>query len=207
MPTWDELYEKEGDIFKEPHQDMDRITQLFREFEVRRILDIGCGSGRHLVHFAKLGFEMYGFDCATAAIELASSKLAAENLNADVRFHRMEKPFPYDDGYFDAVISTQVIHHNLRRDIAVTVQEIDRVVKSGGLIFITVSMFKEDDTRDDWQLEEVEEGTYLPHAGKEKGILHHFFTEEELVNAFPNFKVIDLYVDYTRHRAIIAVKN
>lgn len=41
-----------------------------------RLLDVGCGTGRHLVHFARKGFEVTGVDLSTHMIEIARRKLA-----------------------------------------------------------------------------------------------------------------------------------
>jgi len=111
-----------------------------------------------------------------------------EELDADVHQHKMEEQFPYTDGFFDAVISIQVIHHNLMQDILTTVKEVARVLKIGGYLFITVPILgpKPENPEDDWKLYQVEDGTFIPQSGPESGIPHHYFTEEELVEVFRN---------------------
>lgn len=43
-----------------PHQDAESLERFFRIHNVQWILDLGCGDGRHLVYFAKRGYEMNG---------------------------------------------------------------------------------------------------------------------------------------------------
>ena len=121
MPEWEDIFEEQGRVFTEPHQDMERVVHVFREHHVKKILDVGCGSGRHLVFLSRRGFETYGFDVSQSALSLAHEWLEEEGLHATIIMHRMEKRFPYGDSFFDAVISTQVIHHNRLREILFTV--------------------------------------------------------------------------------------
>ncbi len=207
MPDWEQIFGERGKFFTEPHKDMARIADLFCDKGVRRVLDLGCGTGRHLVFLSKRGFEVYGFDASPRALSIAHQWLHEEGLEADLRLHRMENRFPYADTFFDAIISTQVIHHNLMKDTLKTVREIDRVLKPEGLLFITVSTMTEYRSREDWALELIEKDTYLPHAGPESGLLHHYFTEEEIRTVFSSFDVLEMYIDDTRHRCFLGVKR
>ncbi len=111
--------------------------------------------------------------------------------------------------FFDAVISIQVIHHNLMQNILTTVKEVERVLKIGGYLFITVPILgpKPENPEDDWKLHQVEDGTFIPQSGPESGIPHHYFTEEELVEVFRNFKVLEMYKDITNHRCLLGIQK
>jgi SAM-dependent methyltransferase len=132
--------------------------------------------------------------------------LQEENLVADLKEHLMERPFPYDDDFFDAVISIQVIHHNLMKHIKMTVSEIERVLKSGGVLFVTFPVFHPGPVEEerDWKLVEIEEGTYMPQRGWESGIPHHYFTLEEIPEVFSAFEILDIFLDDTDHRCVLA---
>ena len=49
-----------------------------------RLIDLGCGTGRHLVPFARRGFCVTGVDLSAPMVRVARSKLAGEGLSADV---------------------------------------------------------------------------------------------------------------------------
>ncbi|MFX1390427.1 MAG: class I SAM-dependent methyltransferase [Promethearchaeota archaeon] len=207
MPNWNDIFSEKGRVFNEAHPDMEKIASLFKENKVKKILDIGFGTGRHIIFFARMNFDMYGFDASPKGLSLTKQWLAEEGLEAELIVHRMEKIFPYEDNFFDAIISIQVIHHNLMKDIIITVKEIERVLKKGGLIFITFPKLKERADFDEWNLEEIEEGTYDPQSGSEKGLPHHFFTLEEIHEVFSSFNLLEIYDDGTRHRAILGFKK
>jgi len=209
MPDWNDIFTEQGRVFEEPHQDMARLVEIFRNRDVARILDLGCGTGRHLVFLSKMGFEMYGFDASPRALSLARQWLDEMGLTADIQTHRMEEPFPYGGGFFDAVISIQVIHHNLMTDVLTTVREVERVIRPGGVLFVSVPVMQMGPVEKeyDWDLQEVEEGTCIPHRGPESGIPHHYFTPTELTSVFRAFDLLELYIDETRHRCFLGLKK
>ncbi|MHA2213173.1 MAG: class I SAM-dependent methyltransferase [Candidatus Thorarchaeota archaeon] len=205
MPDWDEIFSKKGRVFTEPHPSMPRMVDVFRRYGVRRILDLGCGSGRHLVFFGKIGFEMHGFDASSSALLLANEWLDQEGIEAEIIQHRMEDHFPYTSNSFDAVLSIQVIHHNLKRDIMETVKEMERVLRPGGVIFVTFPIHSPEpiSPENNWDLKQIEPGTHIPQKGPEAGIPHHYFTLEEIPEVFRSFEILDLFVDETNHRCLL----
>lgn len=207
MPDWEDIFSEKGKVFTEPHTDMERIAKIFEERGVQKILDIGSGTGRHLIFFSKKGFEIHGFDASPKAISIAKEWLTEENLNVEIKLNRMEAKFPYDENFFDAIISIQVIHHNKMKDILMTVNEIERVLRKGGAIFITFPRLEGRGGLEDWKLNEIERGTYIPQAGQEKGLPHHFFTIEEIHDVFSSFNLLEIYNDRKRHRAILGIKK
>lgn len=207
MPSWDHIFQRKGRVFQTPHGDMSRILEELYNRGAKRILDLGCGTGRHVVYFARQGFEVFGFDTSPTAVELTKEWLANAGLNAEIRKHRMEHPFPYQDGFFDCVISVQVIHHNLIQNIIDTVDEINRVTSSKALLFVTVPVLKDKAEEGDWELKKIGDRTYLPMNGPEEGIPHHYFTEEGLIQTFSSFRPLDLYIDSTGHRCFLAEKR
>lgn len=125
-------------MFEEPHEDMPGVVQLLKNNGAETILDLGCGSGRHVVYLARAGFSVYGLDNSPEGIQIGRQWLAEEGLEADLRLGSMTDRLPFDDSFFDAVISVQVIHHARIMSIRFIVQEIGRVLTKGGLVFVTV---------------------------------------------------------------------
>jgi SAM-dependent methyltransferase len=113
------------------------------------VLDVGCGVGKHAIHFARLlrppgcyeGFDVEprGIDwCRTAIsprypharfqhVDVHSGMYspAAERSPSQLRF-------PYDDDRFDLVFLASVFSHMFFDDMAHYVGEIARVLKPGG---------------------------------------------------------------------------
>ena len=206
MPDWNDIFTKGGKVFLKPHPDVERLAMLFKEHGVRKILDLGCGTGRHLVYFSKRGFDMHGIDASPKALEIAKTWLKDEKLHAKLINHRMEFEFPFADDFFDAIISIQVIHHNLMKDIIFSIKEIERTLKSKGYIFITFPIWGLGSRSKTWDMKEIEKNTYLPQNGPEKDLPHHYFTIEEIREVFNSFNLNKIYVDGTDHRAILGQK-
>ena len=74
-----------------------------------RVLDLGCGTGRHAVWLAKAGAAVTGVDFSEGMLEEARRKPGAES----VRFlaHDLCQPLPFEDGAFDRVVSGLVLEH------------------------------------------------------------------------------------------------
>lgn len=47
----------------------------------QKILDIGCGTGRHAIELARRGYSVVGVDLSAAQLQRAQEKAAAENLH------------------------------------------------------------------------------------------------------------------------------
>jgi len=201
---WEVAYRKRPTGGREiPHEDAESIHQLFQKHRVRRILDLGCGDGRHLVNFGKLGYEMYGLDYAPTAISLAGEWLAKEGLSAKLVCTDMST-IPWSEGFFDAVICVAVINHHLLEGIRRTISEIYRVLRPGGWLFLTVGTSRPANPTADGNWVEVELNTYVRLEGHEKGVPHHFFNMEELLKEFSQFDIVDLHQDRRNKTCMLA---
>ena len=206
MKQWNKIFKQFGKAFFEPQEDMKRVLNLFKKHGVKRIMDLGCGSGRHVVYFAKNGFRVYGIDIAEEGIRLTKNWLKKEKLQADLKIGSVYKKLPYEDDFFDAVISTQVIHHEKIHNIRKAIQEIERVLKPNGLLFITVtkSKYKQRATK----FKKISPRTYIPLDGREIGLPHYVYNRKLLKKDFKNFKIYDIWVDSGKHYCLLGeLKN
>ncbi len=99
----------------------------------KRILDIGCGTGRNLQRLVDLGAEprlLSGVDLREDVIERG----AGLNPGIDLRVANAEE-LPFDDGSFDLVLQytvfTSILDDGMKSRVAA---EMLRVVRPGGLI-------------------------------------------------------------------------
>ena len=52
-----------------------------------RILDVGCGTGRHSIELTKRGYSVKGIDLSESQLALAREKAKSDNLNIDFQQH------------------------------------------------------------------------------------------------------------------------
>lgn len=111
----------------------------------QRVLDLGCGEGRHAIHFSITDpVEIYGVDLsmrdlATAAERaqpFAQSGQQAGRLQLCVG-NALELPFP--NAFFDVVICSEVLEHI--EGYRGVLDEIFRVLKPSGIFAATVPAF------------------------------------------------------------------
>jgi SAM-dependent methyltransferase len=201
--VWDQIFQKDGRIFLEPHPRFDELVEVFKLHGCTKILDLGCGRGRHLVALASQGFKPVGLDNAPAGLDLARQWLEQEPLTAPLVLADMRQPLPFPDEVFDGLLSTRVIHHARLAIILRTASEIARVLKPGGVLFVTVPAGK----KSKGGSEEIEPHTFIPLTGFEKGLPHHIFSAEELQALFPQFEVLDLSLREAKEITLLAVKQ
>jgi SAM-dependent methyltransferase len=188
---WEEIFRQDGRVFLEPRPLIVKFTTALLAHGLRSILDLGCGTGRHVVHMAQKGLQVIGLDNAPTALKLAGEWLKEKELAADFVLSDMRNPLPFADQSFDAVLSTQVIHHARLNTVIEIAKEIDRITRIHGRILISVPMRKAV-LKDSQKLLEIEPNTFVPATGSEKGLPHHLFSPDEFRNIFPRFQVLDL---------------
>ena len=147
------------------------------------ILDAGCGNGKNM--FRK-DCRFIGIDSSQSMVDIVKGQNKTA-IVADIR------RIPFDDDYFDATISIAVIHHLdsfIKRKDAV--DELIRVTKSGGKIFIQVW---EDMVNKGKKFELINENStdYLVswdnRDGKEYKRYYHLFKNGELEELVDTTKV------------------
>lgn len=107
-PWYEELYKHFPDYDKEPYTqnteaEVDFIEAIIGSDRSQRILDVGCGTGRHALSLARRGYEVVGVDLSEGLLAKARQKARLESL--DVTFVRCDaRALCYEDA-FDVVIS------------------------------------------------------------------------------------------------------
>jgi SAM-dependent methyltransferase len=200
---WDEVYKREGRVFDEPFLGFDDLVATFKKESCQTILDLGCGSGRHLVHLSKSGFRVTGLDNSFTGLKLACEWLSEECRSAQIVQGDMRTSLPFQSNAFDGLMSTQVIHHAVLVTVRGIIREIGRVVREGGIAFVTVPA--RTDQADDFV--EIEPGTFVPLSGWEKGLPHHIFNPDQFAKEFNEFEVLDLSIRGDREVIAILAKR
>lgn len=209
---WDKIFKQYGKVFTKPQEDIPRITKLFKKKGVKRVLDLGCGSGRHTVYLAKHGFEVYGLDISKTGIKISNEWLKKEKLRANLKIGSIYEKLPYKDNFFDAIISTQTLHHARIEKIRKLIKEMERVLKAGGLIFVTVRKalkvkgwrknkivthrYKINRKIKKAKFKVIGPRIYVPIEGGERGLIHFCFNKALIKKEFKSFKIPKIWTKY-----------
>jgi ubiquinone/menaquinone biosynthesis C-methylase UbiE len=186
-----ELAWKEGrwQELSPPLPAVSEFAEYLKQVGSKTVLDLGCGAGRHAIFLARAGFQVTGLDVSETALAELHGRLAKAGLaNVSLVKHEMSE-LPFIDGSFDALVSTNVLHHGRGSEIKRALSEVHRVIKRNGVAFV-VTLSKKDFRYGHGK--RLEPDTYLFTEGDEQGIVHHFFSEEELLSYFGQFDVLFL---------------
>ena len=99
----------------------------------QQVLEVGCGAGVDLVHFAKGGAVVTGIDLADVSLNLAKQNFTHRNLSADFQLMNGEA-MSFTDNSFDLVYCHTVLMYT--PNIEKMIQEIYRVLKPGGVAIL-----------------------------------------------------------------------
>lgn len=96
---------------------------LCGEVAGKRVLDVGCGSGRYSIEFARRGAEVIGLDLAPTMVEMAQEAAAAAGVAERCRFMQADfetwrEPHHFDIclgiGFFDYIEEPEIVLGKIR---------------------------------------------------------------------------------------------
>ena len=152
-----------------------------------RILDLGCGSGRHVTFFASLGLEVAGVDVSDRALAAARDWLRHEGARAQLAVARVDA-LPYPADHFDVALSHGVLDHVTLAEARRAAAELRRVLVPGGLVHLNLRTPESYD----WGVgEEIEPGTFRLAEGPERGLPQHFWTRDEIESLLRGWRILD----------------
>lgn len=158
-----------------------------------RVLDLGCGVGRHALMYARMGHTVSALDAAPEGVAKLSRVATSEGLGVTATEGRMDA-LPYADGAFDLVLSFNVIYHGDGAVLQQTISEISRVLRPGGWFQGTMLSKRSFGTRFDMStgVEVSPNAWTFPHLGGDKVHPHYFCSAAELVRHFCDFELLSL---------------
>jgi SAM-dependent methyltransferase len=123
------------------------LTVNYAKLGVRagdRLLDLGCGFGRHSYQAARLGAEVVAFDASPDEVRKVLDTFGAMGVagELDAEAARVGAvqgdalTLPFADGSFDRVIASEVLEHIPQDEMAMS--ELARVLRPGGSMAVTV---------------------------------------------------------------------
>jgi ubiquinone/menaquinone biosynthesis C-methylase UbiE len=183
--TWNQFFQRRGRFYILPHPELDKIVLKFGTYKVRKVLDLGCGSGRHSIALAKEGFSVTGIDFSKEALALAEKWAKKENLKVTFELGNINKRMKFKDASFEGILAIDSLHYDSTQALKFTLKEMARILKTNGLIFVT-----------------------LPTQVDNPLVTHLIFTEQEIIELVSeNFKIVNKFLDNRNYLCVFAVKQ
>lgn len=198
MTNWDKIYkdfQKGGEAWATLSEEIHPFFVEFLDkshFDIKYVLDIGCGTGKYLKFLQAKGFKTNGIDSSETAVEM--SKKLLDNNSQILCVNMFEYEIPSNK--YDLIISIAAIHHGTKDQVQGLINKIHEALTKGGKIFITLPDFDHGLKYKTFKNNiEVAPGTYSPLSGPEIGLAHSFYREGEVNNLFSNFNEVEVSLD------------
>lgn len=188
---WNKAYKRGGNILFYPHEEIVRfINKYIRkrtgisefqnifpisdlEWKKFKSIDLGCGIGRHIKLLDEFQLNPYGIDISNEAIEEGKRWMYSMNKEylADKMIVGSVTELPYKDSFFDCGVSHSVLDCMPRSIAQQGFEEIIRVLKKNGMLYLDFYM--------DFNKGDVDE---VVQEGFDKSTIKSYFTIESLKN-------------------------
>ena len=112
------------------------VTRLLQKYcpPPGRLAEGGIGSGRNLIEFQELGYDVTGFDLMPESVEHVRSRGVE-----DVHVHDLGDKWPVEDGGLRAVVLLDVLEH-VEFPVQV-LQHVHRALADDGAVIVTVPAY------------------------------------------------------------------
>ena len=190
---WDLYWGQEANqnYWLKPDKAVIELAGRLDRSEVKDVLDLGCGVGRHALYLAAAGFNVTAVDSSPEALNVLRRQITASNTKIKIiEGDYMQNLFPGKS--FDFVLSYKVLYHGYRETLKEAIKLIHRWLRPGGRLFFTCA------TRKDVKYgsgEQVAPHTYRPVNSIHPGDIHYFADEVDISDFLSGFGDISITVD------------
>lgn len=188
ISNWDIFWagSEEKDYWKEPDPFVLELIASYPPEKFPRVLDLGCGMGRHALVFARHGYQVTAVD--SSQIALAQVEEKAKKMRVPVKNILGDYRAPlFADESFDMVICYNVIYHGLREEMVRAINLCQKYLKPGGVLFLTCP------TRDDGKYgdgEQIAPHTFLSENSTHPDAVHYFSDSNDIDCFCTGFEVL-----------------
>jgi SAM-dependent methyltransferase len=148
---WDQSYVNRDNFVFYPHEEVIRFVSKFivkriglKEFHpvhphaaVPKVLDVGCGIGRHVFYCFQMGLDAYGIDLSNEAIHMARQWAEDQNfLDSENKIVQGDiRQLPWEDGSFQYSVSHGVFDSMYFSIAKQAFKEVARILQTDGLFY------------------------------------------------------------------------
>ena len=184
---WDSAWSRVA----KPHKDLPKLpyihelTRKLKKYKVKKVLDLGCGSGWLTIFISKYGFEVTGIDTAKPAVELGKIWASEDNANVNLLVGDILN-LPFKEDTFDAAVCNSVLEHFRSDQAKVLFEKIHKVLAPQGFFF---GCFDQVGTGKG-EYFELQDSTHVYTDEMRKGMMLRNFSDQELRELLSNFDIL-----------------
>ncbi len=186
---WDE--DRNHEYWEKPSPQVLDFIRSLNPHTHPRVLDLGCGLGRHAIAFALAGFDVTVTDSSEAAIQHTQEWARNAELKIDAKVCDMAEQ-GFDENSFDVILSYNVIFHGYREDFVRAIAHVADLLRPGGLFYFTAH------SRRDAKYGQgpcVAPHTYLSPNSITPGDMHYFVDEADIDEVLADFSILSRSLD------------
>jgi SAM-dependent methyltransferase len=114
---------------------IDRILQNYASGDVRKVLDLGCGTGNHALPLAEQGYDVVGVDRAPGMLESARRKVANGQIGKAMFYEGDLRNIEIEQSFDAALMMFAVLGYQLNNsDVLAALRTARKHVRPGGLL-------------------------------------------------------------------------
>lgn len=196
--AWD-WSKNEDDSWLIPSMESCYLSEWWKSKGFNKFLDLGCGLGRHSIYFAKKGFQVNSIDLSEYGINHLKKWAEQEQVSIVTNVGNMLS-LPFENNTFDCIMAYNVIYHTDTNGFIKSLNEIKRVLKCGGEMFITLI------SKNTWSFQKadnykrIDENTILrDEQDTERNVPHFYVNIDDIKRYFTDFEFVSLPVEQTEY--------
>ena len=161
--------------------------KIFKQNNIKKIIEIGAGLGRDTLFFAKNGINIEALDYSPAAIKIIKKKVEENKLSTSIKakIFDIRKKLPYKNTSIEACFSHMLYCMALSTsELKNLNSEILRILKPGGINIFTVRHHEDGDYKNG-----IHRGEDLY---ENDGFVVRFFSKEKVEEISDGFRVLEI---------------
>lgn len=157
--------------------------------EDRKILDLGCGTGRNANYLAEKGNNVIGIEISKIALDIARKRAEAMGVLVDYRLGDIGTPYAIENETVDIVIDVTSSNSLDEKGREIYLSEVFRVLKKGGYFFVR-ALAKDGNKNVKNLLKQSPAKEYDTYFLKEIGLTERVFSKEDFIKMYGSFFTI-----------------
>jgi len=194
---WEESYQNKDYFVFYPHEEVIRFFAKYinqrkgiatfvkkhTETGLPKVLDLGCGIGRHIIFANDMQTDAYGVDLSESAVKFAIDWAKKEGvLNPEEKILQSDiTKMPFQNNFFDFIISHGVLDSMSESNCQNSILDTHRVLKPGGYFYCDLVAGDNSFHNSDFSGEEIVQSEH------EKNTIQLYFNRNLIDNFFSKY--------------------